>query len=440
MTWEIAQRKRVLKKLSDEISTSEKAIIEALQKDFKKPGFETVLTEISVVQSEIRTVISQLDSWAKPRKVWPSLLNFPSTDQIIYEPYGKVLIISPWNYPFQLAMVPLVSAIAAGNQVVLKPSELSPNTSGLLHKIISGIFTSEQAQVVLGDANVGQELLNQKWDYIFFTGSTRVGHLVAQAAAKNITPTTLELGGKNPCIVDASASLVVSAKRIVWGKFINAGQTCLAPDYLLVHESVFDTFLVLLQKEITKAYGKNPQESRDFCRIINRKHWDRLISLLQNAEIVYGGQSDSDDLFLAPTLLAQPNQNSPLMQEEIFGPILPIIKYESAEKLDFYLTKHTKPLALYVFTTDKSFSQSILNKYSFGGGCINDTLIHFANTKLPFGGIGPSGMGAYHGRWGFETFSHKKPIVKKATWLDIPIRYAPYPENFNWIKKLLKHL
>ncbi len=437
---DIALRKKLLIRLSEEISNSESLIIDALHKDFKKPAFETILTEISVVQSEIKTAIKQLNRWSEPKKVWPSLLNFPSSDQIISEPYGKVLVISPWNYPFQLALVPLVSAIAAGNEVIVKPSEHSLHTSALLQKIIAAVFEPEQAKVILGDATVGQGLLDKKWDYIFFTGSTKVGHIVAQAAAKNLTPVTLELGGKNPCIVDASASLELAAKRIVWGKFINVGQTCIAPDYLLLHESVGGVFIELLKNEIRKTYGDDPQKSPDYGRIINQNHWQRLVNLTKQAEIALGGNFDASDLYLSPTLLLNPQENSELLTEEIFGPILPVLTYKNQEELDAHILKNPKPLALYVFSNHSEFINKIIHRYSFGGGCINDTLVHFANQKLPFGGIGNSGLGAYHGRWGFETFSHKKSMIKKANWLDIPIRYAPYPKNFGWLKKILYRL
>ncbi len=437
---DIALRKKLLLSLSDEITKSESLIIDALYQDFKKPAFETVLTEISVVQSEIKTAVKSVNAWSKKQWVWPSLLNFPSIDYIQREPYGKVLIIAPWNYPFQLAMVPLISAIAAGNEVVVKPSEHSPNTAFLLQKIIAAVFEPEQAKVIIGDASVGQDLLSQKWDYIFFTGSTRIGQLVAQAAAKNLTPVTLELGGKNPCIVDASATLKLAAKRIVWGKFINVGQTCIAPDYLLVDESVCEDFIELLKAEIIRAYGSNPQKSPDYGRIINQNHWQRLVHLATQAEIVYGGVSDVSDLYLSPTLLVNPKNESALMTEEIFGPILPILCYKNQQELDAQILKNSKSLALYVFSNRKDFTADIMTRYSFGGGCVNDTLVHFANQKLPFGGVGNSGIGAYHGRWGFETFSHKKSIVKKATWLDIRIRYAPYPKSFKAIKKLLNRL
>ncbi|MBS1535009.1 MAG: aldehyde dehydrogenase [Bacteroidetes bacterium] len=437
---DIALRKKLLIRLSEEISNSESLIIDALHQDFKKPAFETILTEISVVQSEIRTAVKSINSWTKKQLVWPSLLNFPSTDYLLREPYGKVLIISPWNYPFQLALVPLVSAIAAGNEVVIKPSEHSVHTSALLQKIIAAVFEPEQAKVILGDATVGQDLLSQKWNYIFFTGSTKVGHIVAQAAAKNLTPITLELGGKNPCIVDASASLQLAAKRIVWGKFINVGQTCIAPDYLLVHESVGGALIELLKNEIRKTYGDDPQKSTDYGRIINQNHWQRLINLIPYGKVVYGGNHNAADSYLSPTLLVNPQENSPLMTEEIFGPILPILTYKSEAELEAHILKNPKPLALYVFSNQSEFTNKIIHRYSFGGGCINDTLVHFANQKLPFGGVGNSGLGAYHGRWGFETFSHKKSMVKKANWLDIPIRYAPYPKNFGWLKKILYRL
>lgn len=437
---DLGLRKTLLLRLSEAINKSESEIIDALYQDLKKPPFESVLTEISVVQSELNKAVRNLKRWSQPQWVWPSILNFPSVDRLLREPYGKVLIIAPWNYPFQLAMLPLVSAIAAGNEVVLKPSEFSAHTSAVVQKIIASVFTPDQVEVVLGDAKVGQDLLSQKWDYIFFTGSSRVGYQVAQAAAKNLTPITLELGGKNPCIVDATASLELAAKRIVWGKFINAGQTCIAPDYLLVHTSVFDAFVALLQKEIVSAFGTEPQRSADYGRIIHEKHWQRLVNLLQDAQVIHGGTFAQSDLFLAPTLLINPREDSALMREEIFGPLLPILPYSDTQALDKAILKHEKSLALYVFSNHPKSAHDLMARYVFGGGCINDTLVHFANSRLPFGGVGASGMGAYHGRWGFETFSHRKSIVQKGLWLDIPIRYAPYPKKWNLLRKWLYRL
>ncbi len=437
---EIAFRKESLKKLLHNIIENEGAIIKALYDDFKKPAFEAVLTETNYVISDLKETIKNIDSWTKPKKVFASLLNFPSSDYIYSEPYGNVLILSPWNYPFQLALCPLVAAVAAGNKVTLKPSELTPNTSNIISKIITETFAAKDVEVITGDATIAQQLLNQRWDYIFFTGSVAVGKIVAKAAAENLTPVTLELGGKSPCIVDETANLELSARRIVWGKIINAGQTCVAPDYILVHHKMKDTFVKFLIQEIEKALGTNPEESPDFARIINLKNWQRQLSLLENQTILFGGQSNKETLYLAPTLLDEPKMDSLVMKEEIFGPILPILSYESKSDIEKIISSFEKPLSLYLFSQNKSFINEVLQKYSFGGGCINDTVIHLANNRLPFGGVGNSGMGAYHGKLSFDIFSHKKAIVKKGTWLDLQIRYAPYKDKLKTIQKVLKWL
>nr|WP_315211378.1 aldehyde dehydrogenase [uncultured Flavobacterium sp.] len=437
---EIAFRKESLKKLLHNIIENEGAIIKALYDDFKKPAFEAVLTETNYVISDLKETIKNIDSWTKPKKVFASLLNFPSSDYIYSEPYGNVLILSPWNYPFQLALCPLVSAVAAGNKVTLKPSELTPNTSNIISKIITETFAAKDVEVITGDATIAQQLLNQRWDYIFFTGSVAVGKIVAKAAAENLTPVTLELGGKSPCIVDETANLELSARRIVWGKIINAGQTCVAPDYILVHHKMKDTFVKFLIQEIEKALGTNPEESPDFARIINLKNWQRQLSLLENQTILFGGQSNKETLYLAPTLLDEPKMDSLVMKEEIFGPILPILSYESKSDIEKIILSFEKPLSLYLFSQNKSFINEVLQKYSFGGGCINDTVIHLANNRLPFGGVGNSGMGAYHGKLSFDIFSHKKAIVKKGTWLDLQMRYAPYKDKLKTIQKVLKWL
>ena len=437
---EIAFRKESLKKLLHNIIENEGAIIKALYDDFKKPAFEAVLTETNYVISDLKETIKNIDSWTKPKKVFASLLNFPSSDYIYSEPYGNVLILSPWNYPFQLALCPLVAAVAAGNKVTLKPSELTPNTSNIISKIITETFAAKDVEVITGDATIAQQLLNQRWDYIFFTGSVAVGKIVAKAAAENLTPVTLELGGKSPCIVDETANLELSARRIVWGKIINAGQTCVAPDYILVHHKMKDTFVKFLIQEIEKALGTNPEESPDFARIINLKNWQRQLSLLENQTILFGGQSNKETLYLAPTLLDEPKMDSLVMKEEIFGPILPILSYESKSDIEKIISSFEKPLSLYLFSQNKSFINEVLQKYSFGGGCINDTVIHLVNNRLPFGGVGNSGMGAYHGKLSFDIFSHKKAIVKKGTWLDLQMRYAPYKDKLKTIQKVLKWL
>jgi len=367
-------------------------------------------------------------------------MTFPSSDFIYSEPYGRVLIIAPWNYPFQLAFSPLIAAIAAGNTVVLKPSELSFQTSQIITKIVEEVFDVKEAVVVHGGPEFAQSLLEKKWDYIFFTGSVAVGKIVAQAAAKHLTPVTLELGGKNPCIIDEGANLEVAAKRIVWGKFVNAGQTCIAPDYILIQAKEKYDFIELVKKEIIAAYGENQEESKDFARIISSKHWKRLSDLIEPSKVIFGGITSENDKYISPTLIDELEMNSELMKDEIFGPILPIISYATEDELQSIINKFEKPLALYVFSDNKKFAEKMITKFSFGGGCVNDCMVHFANKRLPFGGVGNSGIGAYHGKLGFDTFSHKKTIVKRPNWGDNPIRYAPYNKKSNFIKKVISWL
>ncbi|MCI9844536.1 aldehyde dehydrogenase [Flavobacterium pectinovorum] len=437
---DIKYRKETLKKLLFNIQKSEDLIVKALFDDFKKPEFEAVLTETNYVISELKNTIKNIDKWAKRERVFPSLLNFPSTDYIYKEPYGDVLVIAPWNYPFQLALCPLISAVAAGNKVVLKPSELTPNTSAIIAKIIEKSFHINHVEVVQGGIEVSDKLLAKRWDYIFFTGSVPVGKIVAKAAAEHLTPVTLELGGKNPCIIDETANLKLAAKRIVWGKFINAGQTCIAPDYILVQKNMKINFITFLIDEIIQAYGKKPKDSPDYARIINSKNWVRLTGMIAPEKVIFGGESDSTDFYIAPTLLDEPELESPVMNEEIFGPLLPILVYESEHDIDAVIRKYEKPLAFYVFSDNDSFAKKMISRYSFGGGCINDTISHFSNKRLPFGGVGHSGMGAYHGKLSFAVFSHHKSVVKKANWLDLPMRYAPYKDKLNAIKRVLDWL
>ena len=431
-------RKKALVKLFHCLQQYEEAILKALYDDFKKPTFEAVFSETAYILAELQHTITNIHKWAKPKMVLPSLLNFPSTDYLYPEPYGKVLIIAPWNYPYQLVMSPMIAAIAAGNQVVVKPSELSPNTSKIIAHILRETFDKDHVDCIEGGVAVTQELLAQRWDYIFFTGSVTVGKLVAKAAAEHLTPVTLELGGKNPCIVDKKASLKLAAKRIVWGKFLNAGQTCIAPDYILVHQKVKDQLVAHLQAEIILAYGEDPEKSADFARIINDKNWKRLTGLLDKQTILYGGEINETEHYISPTILDEPELDSRVMQEEIFGPILPLLSFETAADLERIISKYEKPLSFYVFTEDKTFARKLITQYSFGGGCINDTVVHFANKRLPFGGVGHSGIGAYHGRYGFAAFSHKKPVVRKGNWLDLPFRYAPYQGKIKLIRFIVK--
>lgn len=437
---DIGYRKESLIKLLNAVIVHENEIIHALYDDFKKPAFEAVLTETSYVILELKDTIKNLKNWAKPKRVFPSLLNFPSKDYIYKEPYGKVLIIAPWNYPFQLALCPLISAVAAGNQVIVKPSELTPKTSEIIAEIIAKVFDKNHVEVIEGGIEVSQQLLAQRWDYIFFTGSVAVGKVVAKAAAENLTPVTLELGGKNPCIIDETANLKLAAKRIVWGKFMNAGQTCIAPDYILIQKDMKSHFVAYLKEEITKAYGQNPSESPDFARIVNTKNWQRLVNMIEPKKVIFGGETNIENCYIAPTLLEETSTESMIMAGEIFGPLLPILTYESETDIEAIVSKYEKPLALYIFTENHAFSKKIIQNYSFGGGCINDTVVHFSNKRIPFGGVGHSGIGAYHGSLSFDIFSHQKGIVKKANWLDLPMRYAPYKDKLATIKKVLKWL
>ena len=433
-------RKQKLLQLLVSIQNHETEIVKALHDDFKKSEFETYLTEINFVLSELKLTIKNIQKWAKPQLVLPSFLNFPSTDYIYKEPFGKVLIISPWNYPFQLALCPAIAAIAAGNQVILKPSELTENTSKIISKIISETFDKNHVEVIEGGILETEKLLAQRWDYIFFTGSIAVGKIIAKAAAENLTPITLELGGKNPCIIDKTANLKLAAKRIVWGKFLNAGQTCIAPDYLLVHQNSKSRFVDYLKEEITLAYSENIEKSEDYPRIINEKNWKRQLDLLEGEKIIFGGKSNPTDFYLEPTLVDEPKLESKLMEDEIFGPILPILSYNSENEIEKIISRYEKPLAFYVFSGNKKFIKKQLITNSFGGSCVNDTIVHFTNHRLPFGGVGHSGIGSYHGKRSFDTFSHHKAVVKKATWLDIPIRYAPYKGKLKILKQIVKWL
>ena len=427
-----------LKLLKSVIEEHETKICEALYSDFQKPKFESVLSETAFIISELDHVIKKLKDWAKPKKVSSSIINFPSSDYIYSEPYGACLIIAPWNYPFQLAISPLMGAIAAGNTAVLKPSELAPHTSQILAEILEKVFPQEMVAVFQGGVPVSEALLKEKWDYVFFTGSVAVGKIVAKAIAPHLTPSTLELGGKNPCIVHKSAKVRLAAKRIVWGKFLNGGQTCIAPDYILIDSTIKNEFIAAVQKEITSAYGAIPKDSPDFARIINSKNFERLAEMLEGENCPVGGEIDREHLYIAPTLISEPALTSKVMEDEIFGPILPVLSFSSEQGMSAILANYSKPLALYVFSEDSAFSEQILKSYSFGGGAINDVVVQVVNKKLPFGGVGNSGNGAYHGKHSFDTFSHKKSITKRGTWLDVPLRYAPYGDKVRLIGKLMK--
>lgn len=429
-----------LKKLKKVLNEKEQDIFNALDRDLKKPVFESFTSELLMVQKEIDAFIKNLKEWAAPKRVSGSLLNFPSQDFLLSEPYGTVLMISPWNYPFQLTMVPLVGAVGAGNTVVLKPSESAPHTSKVLIDILSAVFPNDWVSVVEGDAQVAQALLKERWDYIFYTGSTQVGKIVAKAAAEHLTPVTLELGGKSPCVVDGTAPLQKTARRIVWGKFLNCGQTCIAPDYVLIKSEHKDALIQALIEEIEKAFGDDAQNSKDYGRIIHEKHFKKLEADLKNQKTIYGGKTVAKELFFGPTLVDQPAMDSSLIQDEIFGPILPILSYDTLEDIDEVLTELKNPLAFYVFSQNKKFINTLIQNYPFGGSVVNDVLVHFTNPKLPFGGIGNSGVGAYHGKYSFDLMSHTKPIVKRSFWLDLPQRYAPYPKSISLLQNILKHI
>ncbi len=439
-TLPIKYRRDLLKKFLTTIRANEKRIHNALYQDLRKSGFESLTTETILVEKEIKKMIRMLPVWSKPKRVKSSLLNFPSRDYILPEPYGNVLIITPWNYPFQLAMTPLIGAVAAGNTVLLKPSESSQNTSLIVAEIVNSVFDSSHVSVVQGDSSVASKLLEKRWDYIFYTGSTAVGKIVAKAAAEYLTPTTLELGGKSPCIVDETIPIKKTAKRIIWSKYINCGQTCIAPDYLLVHNSIKSILVDNLIHQIKSAFGKNPIKSPDYGRIIHKKHFEKLKSLLNKQKILHGGIENEKELYLSPTLVDEPSIESNLMQEEIFGPILPIIGFDSEEDVHEILKGREKPLAFYIFSKKRKFINNMFKRYSFGGGVLNDAIVHFANDNLPFGGVGNSGMGEYHGKYSFKIFSHYKPVVKRSFLFDLPQRYAPYPKSLSFLKFLINRL
>ena len=429
-----------LKRLKLLLAQKEAAVFEALYQDLKKPIFESYTSEVLMVQKELDLHIKNLKEWAAPKRVSGSLINFPSQDYILSEPYGAVLLISPWNYPFQLAMIPFIGAIAAGNTAVIKPSESAPHTAQIIEDIIHEVFPPEWAIVIQGDVSVGAALLKTQWDYIFYTGSTAVGKIVAKAAAEFLTPTTLELGGKSPCIVDGTTPIQKTARRIIWGKFLNCGQTCIAPDYLLVQKECKKALVEALIQEIEKAFGKDIKNSKDYGRIIHQKHFEKLVHDLDQQSLLYGGEKNKEELYFGPTLVDEPALDSSVLVDEIFGPILPILSYTSEKDLDPILTQLKNPLAFYIFSTQRKFIHRLVKRYSFGGGVINDSLIHFTNEKLPFGGVGSSGMGAYHGKYSFDVFTHVKPVVKRSFWFDLPQRYAPYPKSINLLKLLLKKL
>lgn len=439
-TLNLAFRMERLQELQQAILQHEQDLLDAMYADFRKPQVEAYATEIGFIELELKLVLKNLSSWAKPQRVKESLLNFPSRSYIHSDPYGITLIIAPWNYPFQLLLAPLIGAMAAGNCAIVKPSELTPNTSAVVARLLRAHFDEAYVAAVEGGVSTTQHLLQQRFDFIFFTGSTKVGKIVMRAAAEHLTPVTLELGGKSPAIVTEDADLGLAARRIAWGKFMNAGQTCIAPDYLLVQESIKEDLIELIIQYIEQFYGQDPQQSPDFARIINDAHFNRLSRYLKDGLVRTGGVTDAPTRYIAPTLLDKVTWQHPVMQEEIFGPILPVLTFGQLDDAIATVKRHEKPLALYLFTSDDEKKEQVLAHTFFGGGCVNDTISHVANPYLPFGGVGHSGMGSYHGKSSFDLFSQQKSVLHRGTWLDLPMRYPPYTNRLQFLRKAFKWL
>lgn len=432
-------RSRALKQLEKMVLENREALCGALRDDLRKPFHESLIGEIGVLLSDIRMARKNLRRWMRPEKVPTPVTLWPARSRIYREPLGVVLIIAPWNYPVQLSLMPLVGAIAAGNCAVVKPSELAPSTSFLLAQLVKRYFSPDHVTVVEGGVPEATELLGRRFDHIFFTGSPTVGRIVMQAAAKNLIPVTLELGGKSPVIVCEDADLNVAARRIVWSKFYNAGQTCVAPDFLCVQRKVFEPLLNKLKDEIHAQLGASPRESEDYARIINHRHLERLAALMDRGRVYFGGEMDLDSLYFGPTILVGVSWEDPVMKEEIFGPILPVLSYDTLEELFAVLEARPKPLAAYFFSQSRARQREFLENVSFGGGSINDLMVHLANPHLPFGGVGNSGMGSYRGMQSFLTFSHSKSVINRSRWFDVMARYAPMTAGkLSTLRKLLR--
>ena len=428
-TLPLSFRYEALDKLRRSILAHEDDINAALKADLNKSPMESYMCEVGMTLSELSYVRKHLGRWAKDTHVLTPLAQFHAKSYKVHQPYGVVLIMSPWNYPFMLTLDPLIGAIAAGNCCVVKPSAYSPATSAIIRTIVGECFPPEYITVVEGGRAENQALLDQKFDYIFFTGGVTVGTEVMTKAAKHLTPVTLELGGKSPCIVDRTAKLDLAAKRLVFGKLLNCGQTCVAPDYLLIERSVKDEFLGYVRKWIAAMYGENALENDGYVKMINQKHFDRVCGLIDPAKVVIGGGADPATLKIQPTAMDNVTPEDAVMQEEIFGPVLPVLTFDTIEEAEDFVRDRPHPLALYLFTESKAVKERFLRRVSFGGGCINDTIIHLATSRMAFGGVGNSGMGSYHGKKSFDTFSHEKSIVDKSTWMDLPMRYAPYTKT-----------
>ena len=432
----VSFRKKQLKNLYQAVQKYRPQIEEALKKDLGKSSYESFMCEIGLVLSEISYMIRHVKKFSKRKTVYTPLAQFASHSYVQPVPYGNTLIMSPWNYPFLLSIDPLVDAIAAGNTAIIKPSAYSPATSKVIEMLVKECFSPAHVSVVTGGRAENAALLEKKFDFIFFTGSQNVGREVMRHAAANLTPVVLELGGKSPCIVEESADIRLAARRIVFGKYLNCGQTCVAPDFILCHKSIQDKLLQELKLQVEKQFGSDPLADNDYGKIINQKHFDRLCRLLQSGELYLGGETDAEALRIAPAIMTQVTFDDPVMQEEIFGPVLPVLTYETFEELMLLLKKRPKPLAQYLFSSNKAHIRRVNEELSYGGGCINDTIIHLATSEMGFGGVGESGMGAYHGKAGFDAFSHQKSIVDKKTWLDLPMRYQPYTSKI--YRKLLQ--
>lgn len=437
-TGDISFRKQSLTALQKAVRQYEKELSEALCKDLGKAPFESYMTEIGFILSEIRHTLKHLDKWTAAKRHKTPLFLFGSTSHTRPEPYGVVLILSPWNYPVQLLLAPLIGAIAAGNCAILKPSPRTVHTNHVLGKLISETFPTRYIAFLEADNRQTDNLLKQHFDYIFYTGGVAFGKRIMMAAAKNLTPVTLELGGKSPCIVDNDAHIQIAARRIVWGKYLNCGQTCVAPDYIFVHREVKDKLITALREEIERQYGKSPQESPDYPRIISQDRFYSLLLLLKQGHIVAGGKYDDKDLYIAPTVISGILPENRIMSEEIFGPILPLLDFDDIDNVIDYVNNQEKPLALYYFGQNKKKARYVLQNTSSGGACINDVVTHVANTHLPFGGVGNSGTGAYHGKYSFDTFSHTRSIVQSTTRFNIGMKFAPYNGKLKWLKKIMK--
>ncbi|HHD2586969.1 aldehyde dehydrogenase [Clostridium perfringens] len=439
-TKDINFRIEKLKKLRDVLKSEEEKIFEALKKDLMKSSFESYVTEVAMVYDEINMHIKNIKKWSKKRRVKTPLVQFPAKSFIQLEPYGVVLIIGPFNYPFMLTMDPLIGAIAAGNTAVIKPSESAPETSKILKEILEKVFDEKYVLHVNPERGkeVVEELLKEKFDYIFFTGSATVGKIVMKAASQYLTPVTLELGGKSPCIIDKDCKLELAARRIVWGKLLNSGQTCVAPDYLYVHKDIEEEFIKKLEEEIKNQFGDNPLESKDYSKMVNEREFNRVLSYIDKEKLVFGGNYNRKTFQIEPTILKNVTWNDPVMEREIFGPIFPILPFENLDEVIRLVNSKDKPLAIYYFSEDKNKIEKVLNSTSSGGVTINDTLVHVSSSYLPFGGVGNSGMGEYHGKYSFDLFSNKKGVMNRKTFLDLKIRYAPFQNKLTIVKKIMK--